>query len=548
MATDDNPQPQFTEEGALLADTFGRRLLRHLTATDDAQLVNRLVGNASLGPQAEAVIAPLVAIAKQAASAASGPNAAPVVYHLGVLGEFQASLGSSLGTALRRHAGGVDLLALPDDRLLRSLTVMLQDIFPLMLLPEDPWFSGNVHLGAALYRHPEREPFLLALDSDADLSRLFPRPGPEEDQRHPMIFRSTGAGGTTQRELLADVFLGAAWARARVANREAISDVAAELAAVVDLVRRAARGADCEVPVLVAFTGVQLAGVDRIELPFGVLRSLAAHERRLGPPSIDGNLSRTMPDGDQLVISYAGDLVLETTIRYEVRVQTETDGEVPRFPSGLLARSDELQGNIETAQLAALLTSQTDLPLALVPTWRLILDPLSFGPMLGWSDPRALPGLVPGRMSETTADEFLGLARAVDEHRRPQFGVAIRRTISGLMSRGDPSDALVDLVIGWENLFGSTEGELRFRISAAIAWILGMDTRSRAEIQAQAARVYERRSKIVHGSAPPAEQVQETLALCRDLTIRLLRDLFIRRPDVLRLAEGAARSRAVILG
>lgn len=363
-----------------------------------------------------------------------------------------------------------------------------------------------------------------------------------------MIYRSTGSGGTTQLELLPELLLGGAWARARAFNRADIASVGEQLSAVVEIVRRAARGEPGEVPVLVAFTGLLLDSLDRIQLPFGTLRPMAQHERALAPTALDGTLSHTISEGDSVVISYAGDLVLETTVPYRVQLVDNADAGVPLPWPPHLRGFDEVEANIDTIRLAALLAGTAEAPLTLVPTWRLTLDPLSFGPMLGWSDPRTVPGLAPRRLTGAFAADFADLVTDISAQRRSDFDVAVRRTIQGMATRGDPSDALVDLVIGWENLFGSGQGELRFRISAAIAWILGSDANERIELHEQTSSVYDTRSAILHGSAHTPDQIQESLTIARRVTVNLLRVLFRERRDVLAMTNGTARSKAVILG
>jgi hypothetical protein len=363
----------------------------------------------------------------------------------------------------------------------------------------------------------------------------------------PMVYRSTGAGGSTQVEVLPDLLLGAAWTRARASNRDDIASVAQELVAVVDLVCRAARGEPCEVRVMAAFTGVLPDGIDAIRLPFGTLRPVAPHERALAPKSIEGSLSHTVSEGDTVIISYAGDLVLDTTVPYRIELVEQPDPGAVAWPARLRG-FDDVQSNVDTIRLAALLAGSIEAPLTLIPTWRVTFDPLSFGPMLGWSDPRSLPGIAPRRLSTAAAADLARLVTDITAQRRPDFDVAVRRTISGMTVRGDPSDALVDLVIGWENLFGSSQGELRFRISAAIAWILGSDAAERTKLQQEASAVYDDRSAILHGSARTPEQIQESLGMARRITLRLLQTLFTKRRDVLARTDGASRSKSVILG
>jgi hypothetical protein len=90
-----------------------------------------------------------------------------------------------------------------------------------------------------------------------------------------------------------------------------------------------------------------------------------------------------------------------------------------------------------------------------------------------WSDPRRLPSLVPTELSKSQAGGWQEWIGRVDSRRIPAVDIAIRRTLLAAAERADPTDALVDAVIAWENLVGSSEGEQTLRISAALAWLLG---------------------------------------------------------------------------
>lgn len=106
----------------------------------------------------------------------------------------------------------------------------------------------------------------------------------------------------------------------------------------------------------------------------------------------------------------------------------------------------------------------------------------------------------------------------------------------------------MDSVIVWENLFGTSQGESTFRISAALAWLLAPDVESRLELQAQLKDIYTVRSRIVHGSkadeASLLENANNAVLYSRDALAKLLRD----RRDILTLPNGSARSQRLIMG
>jgi hypothetical protein len=59
----------------------------------------------------------------------------------------------------------------------------------------------------------------------------------------------------------------------------------------------------------------------------------------------------------------------------------------------------------------------------------------------------------------------------VDAGRTPKTNIAVRRTLQAAGERTDPSDALIDCVVAWDNLVGSSAGESTFGVSSALGWL-----------------------------------------------------------------------------
>jgi hypothetical protein len=125
--------------------------------------------------------------------------------------------------------------------------------------------------------------------------------------------------------------------------------------------------------------------------------------------------------------------------------------------------------------------------------------------------------------------------------------ISVRRVLSAAHSRTVATDRLVDAVIAWENLFGTSEGEPRLRVTAAMAWLLGSDSSSRHELQVTLKSLYDDRSKIVHGAKFDERAMSTRGGEALEFALRSLEALFRDRPDLLVLRDGAARSLALIL-
>jgi hypothetical protein len=80
--------------------------------------------------------------------------------------------------------------------------------------------------------------------------------------------------------------------------------------------------------------------------------------------------------------------------------------------------------------------------------------------------------------------------------------VAVRRWVSdALVYREQPEDRLIDAAIAWEALFGSqNHDQLTVQLAFAMAWLLAPDEHvERAQIAKRAKKIYQLRSKLVHG-------------------------------------------------
>ncbi len=126
--------------------------------------------------------------------------------------------------------------------------------------------------------------------------------------------------------------------------------------------------------------------------------------------------------------------------------------------------------------------------------------------------------------------------------------VSMRRLLSAVTTRFDPTDGLVDAVICWENMFG-TDQETTFRVCGALASILEpSDSGKRAELNRELKRIYGVRSKLVHGSRnePTAQQVVADRDRALGHALNAIRKLH-ERPELLSLEESAVRSTCLLL-
>lgn len=471
--------------------------------------------------------------------------------NLDVLATVQADLRETWPNAMRTALGGSTEVRTVRGQHRQSLVQMARDVYPLFLIPTstspipDPFTPP---LSRPLYQHPLRQQFEQAVLRESALKTLFPEKH-ESSGWVGYVTHSTGSAGTLQLAMLPELLLRSGWRMARLEHAAPTLDqfVAGVLRS-VDAVRAAAAGRISQIPVRIGITGV-IADSRALELPWGRLRPAGLQDAELMPKKLDRQLSTTTASGKNITISYGGDLVLEMDVPYRLRAEVWDPSETSftEWPADL--RDYELiQQRLETVQLALLLGVEAEPRPKVLQSWTAVFDPLGHGAMRSWRDVATMSSLVPCRLSTSQIRTWGTWIRLIDERRTSSIGVAIKRVLLAATERRDPSDALLDAVIAWENLVGADEGETTLRITTALAWLLASGPAQRDELEQKLRALYRLRSRIVHGNPnitplEAAEKHQEALGV----TLAALRALFKKRPDLLAETTSKARSRRLLL-
>jgi hypothetical protein len=543
---------QLGQVEALILETYGLPLLAYLCATDEKTLRQRLENLTVLKPDAEQVlIGQLVPLAQHVASLVAARPGLPRRFSLDVLGTVPPGGTTSVATALRIASGG----SVPDeygqkvatDPVKYALTLLAIDAFPLLLAPTDSdWPMPRV----SQYQHPQRPKLQEALQSDPVLYRLFEEDDPSIGKMG-YALNSLGRGGSIQDVMFGEMIIASSWeAVRRTRQNPGLSAFIEQVQQSLDVIREAVRKGKPTVRGRLILTGFTTHDSLSIQTPWGLLRPLQEWERRLAPATLEGSVMGTDSEGKQVSVSYAGEMVLEMHLPYAVDILPyPSPSELPSV-SPTTGGMDMMRRGLEAIQLAVLLATERP-PGSWVTAkmaWMWAEDPLSHGPFLSWSDTRSFPGFMPSELSPEECEQVSKWTELIEAGWTPKIDISVRRLLSAANTRMDMSDRLVDSVIVWENLFGTSQGEPRLRIAASMSWLLAHDATAREALHAKLKALYDDRSKIVHGGqtndADLAQSANAALSYARDALRALLRD----RTDVLSLPDGAARSLRMIMG
>jgi hypothetical protein len=368
-----------------------------------------------------------------------------------------------------------------------------------------------------------------------------------------MILKNTGGGSSIQLSLFPGALLYAAWEGCEADNP---SPTAFALVAVkhLALVRSVLRHEPYNAVARTAFTGVLLPPGRTLELSDALVRPLSARERkfpRLAPIGQEPGYEpigrrRTAEDdgGEPVVINLGGDLVLE--YRFPFRLRLENPEYSGGFPEDMYP-PESIDRAAMRLRFSLLMAVERESRTLIVQTWRRHDDPFNIGWSVSWNDRSAGIWLQPTQLTEAEADAWREWYERLRSPHVAKIELALTRILRACGERHDLADILVDAVIAWENLFGTSEGEPTFRITTSLAILLRNSQEERVALRKRLTRIYTLRSKIVHGSDGLGRNDQPLCHEALDIAIVAVRTLVLKRTDILGLADGSERSVHLLL-
>jgi hypothetical protein len=451
--------------------------------------------------------------------------------------------GKSMATSLRGPVAEDEHIPAGQDDIERALILLAVDAYPLLLLSPDPALPAIVnsfgpHIAKLLFRHPQQESFGEAVLQDPVLRDIY------ASKDEPAGHLITVPRGTDKDEqqllLLSDMLLRSAWRQLAVEESTLSRFIVAGLEE-LRTIRAVFAGEKRTITAKLAFTGVLLPPGQKLKISEGVVRAVNELDRRSAPESLKGQLSSTDSSGVSTVINYDGDVLFE----YKVRVRhTHT---VPPSPALSARQPPGLQRTVVRLRFSLLLAAQRGYRVQLVETWRAVDMPLSPGIAMSWHDPRHGAGLSAIQLTEADMQAWSEWYTRLNAVAASKIEVALTRILRAIAERREPSDVLIDSVIAWESIFGTKEGEPTFRVTMCLAKLLKEDAKAREELKARLGEIYKLRSKVVHGGGVLKVNEHPLCNEALDVAIQAMRILIADRTDILKLADGAERSKVLLL-
>ncbi|MFE0651762.1 hypothetical protein ACFVZH_24550 [Streptomyces sp. NPDC059534] len=411
--------------------------------------------------------------------------------------QYDEASQSSIANTFRKFCGGGIDVKESSDPIEATLFKIASDAYPATLFTAhplgDPGGMSASITGSLAFRGSQFAKALTRLIlEDPDLKRLFPDAPAMEGYDgigidiSSMIYWSTGSGSTIQVANLAGSLVRAALQKAP-ANCTPVK--------FYDLIRQSLRDARKLAKTGKANTKA-LVGLSNVVVPEG------------SEVGLHGGIIRPFAPGDsQSFIDPAGiKSVLEVPCQIEILgifPATDSDSHWGQLQGKLALANTVLRRLIDLERLAILFACDGP-PQAPIGVATTVLNPIQSGNAVNFSIHHSISNQHPlieiDAETSAKAAEWSAKVSEIPEN----LDMGMRRILSAASERFDPMDSFVDAVICWENLFGTNQGEVGFRIAGSISHVLEPhDSSTRKKLFDEVKKMYSVRSNLVHGTKEP---------------------------------------------
>lgn len=442
----------------------------------------------------------------------------------------------------REQLGGKLLTIEVEDRVVNLASCLALELYPLFLIkpPRSRHHFTNTfsHISSALYKLSAHKELFNEILKDDSLKKIFSNIGENDMDTTGYYMASTGRGGGIQLSVFPATLISNAYELMQLRGLISQEALLQAIEKVINMVRDVADGKTIHAPVFVGFHNLGLENIDLIDIEWGKIRGYNPEMLDLIPqearPSNLGGENKTLG------------FILESEYPYKVDFSPLNEDEKCVWPPELEQVRSKLDNAKENLSLIFALAIERDPPVGINVAWTLIVDPMSPGTNISWSNrPRSpMPYYL---LSSDSSESVKYWSSIITFSNDEKIRIAIRRILSSINERANPIDGFVDSIIAWENLFGAN-AELSYRISISISKLLEASFEDRLKLQKEIVDFYNDRSNIVHGLKEISyEDAEQKRNRCLQIALLSLRELYKNHPELIKDTKSADRSKKLAL-
>jgi hypothetical protein len=510
-----------------LVTITGRAFIEYVCNLSAEELQGRIEETTPLSPEKEAALQVLTDCASRIYSPTSSLEELRFAL-VGFLTDYNHQFTDTVTlNQIRESVGGIFFSTRRRDPIAQKLAALARDAYPFYLIPAEPNQPQNeqstplpqlsYYSRAVGFTHPTNSELIESLSTDPTLSLLFPEQNGETESSKAYVIHgfNTGSGSVAQASLFAYGIIQQTFAKLAVTRGTfTCQEFVDECLRNMELLKTLIRGEQKDVPLITAVSGIQLQDGQSITTAWGTLRKARDVEKIWLKP----------PRQNQ---SYEVDVVFESKFGMKMMIADE-------LSSISLFQYDNQSGK-ETEEKLAIISALPQIALSktvrIEPFASKLIPPFQTGDSMSY--PWVIPYQIVSSLTSQELTSIEALANIVASHEYQRVIISFRRLASAVR-RADITDGFIDLVVIWENLFGTKSGEVKFRIALSISKLLGETESERQRIFKQVSDLYTHRSNIVHGSRHYSRrEVEAFWEQSLELTTKVLKKLFYERPELL---------------
>ncbi|WP_346914240.1 hypothetical protein [uncultured Roseibium sp.] len=515
----------------MVAKILGREILSYVLAIDAGSIEKLIREGGLISKKQSDALKQLDGIA-QHARGVSGDTPRLGYAAQRTIEEITLRYGKALFSELRESCAGKRLkLPIKNDPVLDALILLCEIVYPYVLIPIKTLWEREIFV-PNLYGLKEEDTFEDAVLNDEFIRILF-HDDVAGNGKCGLRYDSIGVGGGVQSVAWSRTILENA-ALAMMLRCGSFEDFVEAACQQVLAVRAALQEKEVSVPAFALFVGTGLTVDQQIDLG----------GRYLYP--VNRNCIDLFPVGARPSTSESDIIgfILEVSIEYRLTVfPEEPKREDQKWPVELTTQS--LFEKVTNIELGVTLSGEGGGLVKARNTASIIINPTNNSGMMYKSDSGSQAE--PRILNLEDLDRIRRWVDALDVVDTSHIRLALRRYLSATNERADNEDALIDAVIGLENLFGERT-EIAFSVCNSVARLLGDTEEKKNEIFSSINKVYKARSKIVHGQKEYSpKELRDFRVEAVSFLAESLKCIFMQHQDLANM-KGPVRSRKIALG
>lgn len=445
-----------------------------------------------------------------------------------------------------------------EDQIFLHLSTLLREHYFAVIRESDRnTFQMTPNLRQEILNYSQLDSLLTAIAEDECLAKFFPsisEGGRSLDTQSIRDFQSIVVWSDGSSEGMTPVTLSAAilgevfmslWSQG---DQPSLDEAMERLPHSIELARNLAEKRAVKVPALVSIHNLELIGTQSLQIGNAVLRKPIRYDKsQLTAMAI-------YPDAKALALR----LEIEfSAVHIRATSRAANKGEENRTTRQIIKavgyRSMEcqqrgLQDEANRACFAIVLSSIPGKILAPAQGWNTAANPLSTHSHPQISNARSISNApFPCQRISKAAERKIARYAALVQRHPDVIDTGIRRILLAITERMYPEDAFVDAIVSWENLFSGTP-ETSLRVCGSMAKLLSSSVSGRRKIFGELSKLYQERSKLVHGSSGATP---EQIYKWRESAIAYSLDAFravYKRDDLLAIKDSSERGKVALLG